>query len=192
MNPELAVLHGVRLAGFAPTQAVAERTGLGAADTQRLAEKLERAGLVGRFTFAGDTGWTLTDAGRERDTVGVQAEVAAAGAAGVLELAADRFDEVNGRFVQAVTAWQLRPDDAHVDELVETLAGIVGEVVELLAPVVVLPWFDRYPRQLRRAIERAKGGELEWLAGVGHLSAHTVWAELHQDLLTALGRERGA
>ncbi|MGM7666715.1 hypothetical protein [Microbacterium sp. A93] len=55
-----------------------------------------------------------------------------------------------------------------------------------------LPRFTRYPRQFAAAVQKARASEDRWVAGVGILSCHTVWAELHQDLLASLGRARGA
>ncbi len=40
------------------------------------------------------------------------------------------------------------------------------------------------------ALERAEGGAIEWVSDARILSYHTVWFELHEDLLRILGRQR--
>ena len=49
----------------------------------------------------------------------------------------------------------------------------------------------RTPARLRRgAGDRAPAGEHDWVSGARIDSYHTVWFELHEDLLRMLGRER--
>jgi len=43
---------------------------------------------------------------------------------------------------------------------------------------------------LTAALERAEDGAIEWVSDVRIASYHTVWFEMHEDLLRALGRER--
>ena len=40
------------------------------------------------------------------------------------------------------------------------------------------------------ALERAEDGAVEWVSDAKIASYHTVWFELHEDLLRMLGRER--
>lgn len=78
-----------------------------------------------------------------------------------------------------------------LDLFAEGLGLQEGLLDGLMATVVHrLPRFGRYPQQFRQALEQASGGDMRWVAGVGILSCHVVWAELHQDFLSSLGRER--
>ncbi|NQV20995.1 MAG: hypothetical protein HQ511_06225, partial [Rhodospirillales bacterium] len=43
---------------------------------------------------------------------------------------------------------------------------------------------------LLAALEKAEDGETEFVSGAKVDSYHTVWFELHEDLLRILGRER--
>jgi hypothetical protein len=43
---------------------------------------------------------------------------------------------------------------------------------------------------LRAALDRADAGEREWVTSPRCDSYHTVWMQLHEDVLLALGLER--
>ena len=47
-----------------------------------------------------------------------------------------------------------------------------------------------YPRRLDTAHDRVLAGEHDFVSGAKVDSYHTVWFELHEDLLRMLGRER--
>jgi hypothetical protein len=49
-----------------------------------------------------------------------------------------------------------------------------------------------YRPKLTRAIEKVEAGEREWFTKPVLPSYHTVWFELHEDLLTTLGLDRTA
>lgn len=179
---------------------------------------LERAGLIEHFTFAGDGGWILTEGGTARCAALLREELHGSGAEPVLAEALVGFDGPNTRLVSVISQWQLRSlgvesgggrhgggclgNERDGDapgaavrtagaEVVRELAAIEPQLPELLAPLVArLPRFGRYPAQFSAALAQADGGDLRWIAGVGLLSCHTVWAELHQDLLSSLGRDR--
>jgi hypothetical protein len=56
----------------------------------------------------------------------------------------------------------------------------------------IMERFARYGSRLTEARARAEAGEHAWLTGALIDSYHTVWFELHEDLLATLGiaRER--
>jgi len=51
--------------------------------------------------------------------------------------------------------------------------------------------FGGYPDRFRAALERVDRGQRNWVDGSRIDSCHTVWFELHEDLLSTLGLERG-
>ncbi|MEE6280511.1 transcriptional regulator [Georgenia sp. MJ170] len=193
----MLVLHAVRLAGFADTGAVADHADLPAgiaADTLRV---LEEQHLVERMTFADSGGWILTEEGRSRDGELLQEELEASGVRPVLEATVAEFESgVNPRLVRAVTDWQLLSSADRTDrsvELLRELTDLADALNDLMAELGTrLPRFGRYPRQFSAAVAKARAGDHQWVAGVGRLSCHLVWAELHQDLLSTLGRDRSA
>ncbi|GAC1310367.1 MAG: hypothetical protein NVSMB16_06960 [Acidimicrobiales bacterium] len=50
--------------------------------------------------------------------------------------------------------------------------------------------FRAYGQRLADALARVEAGDTEWFTGAMVESYHTVWFELHEDLLRMLGRER--
>ena len=46
-------------------------------------------------------------------------------------------------------------------------------------------------RRIRDALDRVQDGEHDWLVSPRLDSYHTVWMQLHEDLLLALGIARG-
>ncbi|CAL9616549.1 hypothetical protein SUDANB121_05767 [Nocardiopsis dassonvillei] len=195
-RPELLVLHTVRLAGFAGVEAVADRAGLAGDTVLGTLRALEGRKLVEHIAFADSAGWILTEAGKARNAELLRHELEASGARPVLEAASEDFEPVNSRFVRMVTEWQLAPSSGHAEMstgLLRELTGTADVLRGLMAgPTERLERFGRYPRQFSAALEKARSGDHRWIAGVGILSCHTVWAELHEDLLSSLGRDRSS
>jgi hypothetical protein len=204
-QPELLVLHSVRIQGMADDDAVALRFGLDEADTRELLLDDEAYGWVRQAAFGGTAGWSMTDRGRAEDDRRLAEELADAGARPVVEQAHEAFGPLNGRLLQACTDWQLRPEDGdrlapntHTDK--EWDAAVLGELEALdteLAPLVTelssaLARFEGYDARFGVALGKARAGLGEWVAGTGMGSCHAVWMELHEDLISTLGVERGA
>lgn len=194
---ELLVLHAVRLAGFADTEAVADRVDLPANIVGDTLCVLNRQHLIERMTFADSDGWILTEAGKSRDGELLKEELEASGARPVLQATAEDFESsVNPRLVRAVTDWQLHSSADRTDRSVEVLrelTDLADALSDLMAELdAQLPRFNRYPRQFSAALHEARAGDHQWVAGVGRLSCHIVWAELHEDLLSSLGHDRSA
>lgn len=201
--PELLVLHAVRLTGVAGVPAVATRIGL---DPHLVSELLldgQALGWVTLVEFAGLRGWALTERGRAEDDDRLIAEVAQAGCRDVVDGAHRAFEILNARLVRACTDWQIRPapddrfaandhtdvrwDGRVLDELTalgDDMAPLVGNLSAALAR------FGGYDERFTVALSRARAGEGAWVAGVGIPSCHAVWMELHEDLLSTLGKPR--
>ena len=113
-------------------------------------------------------------------------------------------DGINERFVEVVPRWQLRStaptqgpagaDEAEeVDALLTELEKLGRRLRSLLVELIAhLPRFGRYPAQYDAAVHRARTDGLGWVTGVGILSCHALWAELHQDLRSTAGGDRPA
>jgi hypothetical protein len=116
--------------------------------------------------------------------------------------ACDRFEEVNRTVKSLVTQWQTRSvggrmvpndhsDEAWDERILEHLAEAHGQAEMVLADLEKeAPRFARYRERLAAALERAGAGEPEWVSGVRCDSYHSVWFELHEDLLRILDRAR--
>lgn len=114
----------------------------------------------------------------------------------------DRFEVVNADLKQLMTDWQTldvggqkMPNDhsnADHDAAVIDRLGDLHERAEgvLAALIAGLPRLSAYQNKLTAALEKAEDGETDWVSGAKIESYHTVWFELHEDLLRVLGRER--
>jgi hypothetical protein len=111
----------------------------------------------------------------------------------------DQFLPLNTELLRVVTDWQVRPGNVPNDHrdagydwgVLDRLAALderTGPVVRRLGRAV--DRFAGYRPRLRDALRRATDGETEWLASPALDSYHTVWMQLHEDLLLALGLER--
>lgn len=193
-DPELLVLNAVRLGGFADVPAVAERAELPDQAVEDTLIALGARGLIERMTFADATGWILTETGTNQHERWLAEEREQAGAAEVLATVMDHFDEPNALLVTTLSTWQLQSPEEQArrrTEVFHPLHQVDDALQHLLADATTrLPRFGRYPRQFAAALRKATAGEDRWVAGVGILSCHTVWAELHQDLLSTLSRPR--
>jgi hypothetical protein len=112
----------------------------------------------------------------------------------------ESFEPLNREVLQVCTDWQVRPGGApndHADaaydwSVIDRLVGVderVGPLLRRLSGAVGR--FAPYRERLRSARRRVEGGERDWFTSPRVNSYHTVWMELHEDLLAALGRERG-
>ena len=201
-EPDFLVLHTLRLKGFAEVDAVADATGLSSNEVSKHIEVFETDGLV--IHRAGTvSGWTLTEAGRAEDERRAAAEIEAAGLRPAIEHAYDEFLAHNGDVLQLCTDWQLRGtggaatvndhrDEAYDEAVIHRLVTInhsIRPVTDELA--ASLARFENYGPRLSTAVDRVLRGEKDWFTRPTIDSYHTVWFELHENLLATLRIERG-
>jgi hypothetical protein len=208
-DPDLLVLHCLRLKSLAPVETVAEASGLDVGDVTDRLEAFAGKGWV-RHRDGVVAGWSLTPAGRVEGTGRLADELAATGTRPEVEWAYDRFLAQNQRFLQVCTDWQLRPapagrgraadgqrelndhtdgpyDRAVIDEL-HAVDDAIGPVCDRLAGA--LARFGHYAPRLGRALRHIDAGDTDWFTRPVLDSYHTVWFELHEDLLATLGLDR--
>lgn len=203
-SPELLALHGVRIKGFANSNAVARRFGMDADQAEELLQDFEAMGWVQRSGFADVTGWSLTGIGRVENERQLAAELTAYDVRGSIEAAHAAFVEENGYLLDAITKWQVRPEswdpmaaNDHTDwRWDERVLNSLGGLARALKPISEqlsgsLDRFDGYSDRFARSLARAEEGQKGWVDEPGIDSCHTVWFELHEDLLATLGIERG-
>jgi len=111
----------------------------------------------------------------------------------------EAFVPLNREVLQLCTDWQVRPGGAlndHGDatydwsviDRLQALDDRTGPVLRRLGDEVTR--FGPYRDRLGAARRRVVDGQHDWLTSPRVDSYHTVWMELHEDLLAALGRER--
>jgi hypothetical protein len=201
-DPRFLVLHGLRLKGFAEAAPVADGAGLDAGEAEEHLRALAGEGLVSRRDGR-VSGWALTPDGRAEHRRLVTDELDASGAKAVVDDAYRRFRALNPELLAVCTAWQLRPegdasvlndhsDADHDRRVVERLVAVDEAVRPITADLErQLERFGRYGPRLGAAVERALAGDGDWITKPIIDSYHTVWFELHEDLLCTLGIERG-
>ena len=172
------LLHEVRLRGVVDVDG-------------SVAVRVQEAGLVVRVP----KGIRLTPDGRERHTAWARVEPETE-----LELAVERayqrFLALNRELIRVCSDWQVRPGGVpndHRDPTYDWVDAIDDRVSPIIAGLsrLVTRFADYRPR-LRAARRRVDDGEAEWLTSPRIDSYHTVWMQLHEDLLLALGRERSS
>jgi hypothetical protein len=201
---DLLALHAVRLLGFADTPAVAARFGLAEVDVAVLLEDHRALGHVAWTVFGDSAGWSLTDRGRLVGERLLAEELAATGRRDLVHRQYLDFLDSNAEVLRAVTDWQTRPavgrpfaendhQDLRWDARVLQRLAIVGDRLAPLSAAIggVLPRLDGYAARYSAALARARAGDRVWVDGLGIDSCHTVWFQLHEDLLATLGIPRG-
>ena len=203
--PDDLALHGVRVLGFATGSRIAARYGLDVGATGESLLDFEARGWVRQLSFAGSSGWSLTDAGRAEDERRLAAELDLAGARDVVTGAHQAFLPLNRRLGAACTDWQIRPApgdpmafndhtdwrwDERVLQTLTWLEGPFGRLGDQLSGC--LERFGGYRERYSSALARAMTGQRAWVDGHDRDSCHTVWIQFHEDLLATLGLPRGS
>ena len=194
----LTVLHGLRLKGFAETGPVAERAAVEHESCESQLASAEAEGLVvhreGRVS-----GWMLTPSGRAEVAKLLASELDLSAARGMIEEAYGRFLAVNVGFLALCTDWQMIDEQTlndHSDPVYDgRIIGRLGELDDQVQPVcadlgTALGRLAGYGGRLAAARTKVENGDTDWFTKPMIESYHTVWFELHEDLLATLGIER--
>ncbi|MCP5031527.1 MAG: hypothetical protein GY939_06945 [Actinomycetia bacterium] len=160
---------------------------------QLCADGQAQAGPGDRYLLTAD-GSAVVDADYE-----VEAEVAGP----VIEPYFDRFTAINLRFKEVITSWQMREIDGesvmndHEDEVYDAsvLAALADEVHAEIVDIVGIvsqevPRLGEYIERLQVAIDAVAGGDQQMMAHPMRESYHTLWFELHEELIRLSGRNR--
>ena len=121
---------------------------------------------------------------------------------GSLVAAYERFEKVNVEVLALMTDWQTIPtggsripndhSDADYDQGIYDRLGNIHERAERVVGRCAEsePRLGTYLDRLSTAYDKVLAGERDYVSGVRIDSYHTVWFELHEDLLRMLGRTR--
>lgn len=192
---ELGVLQGVRLKGRVSRADLAATLGVDPGDLDAVVEELIAAGLLAEGATL-----QITRGGSDRLAT-LLAEEREAVDAGAMAAAYGDFRAVNADFKRLVTDWQLKGgpggvpnahDDAEYDAAVlARLDDVHVRAVPIVeAAAAQLPRLNAYAAKLAAALDKIKSGETAWLTRPLVDSYHTVWFELHEELIVAVGLTR--
>ena len=198
MTDAYLVLHGLAIKKHADAAAVAAALGLAEDEVRAV---LDEAIAKGRAVRAGEA-YSLTPVARVALDGAYSRLFAAQRADAAFAAAHERFEAINRELKALMTAWQtieidgesVLNDHSNKDydgRLIERL-GTLHERAEAVFRQLAagLPRLAIYARKLEAALERAEDGAIEWVSSARIESYHTVWFELHEDLLRILGRTR--
>jgi hypothetical protein len=186
---ELAVLQAVRLKGRVSRDDLAATLG---GDFVDVVDRLVGSGLL----LDGPT-LRLSPEGRGRLEGLLADERSHLDTAAVLA-AYDEFRFVNTEFKALVTDWQLKDGQPNTHKDVGYDAAVLARLDDVhrrVTPAIAvaaaqLPRLHRYSVKLQAALDNIHAGQTMWLARPLIDSYHTVWFELHEELILAAGRTR--
>lgn len=198
MNQRDLVLHAAAIKRHAPAAAIAALAGVPAGAAQG---ELDAAVATGRAVEAKGA-YALTPLAG----VALQARYALSfadlrGDAGFVA-AYEGFERINRNLKQIITDWQTldvggrkvandHSDKTHDEAVIDRLGAMHEQAEPVLARLAQgLARLKYYGDKLLAALEAAEDGDHEWISDIRRDSYHTVWFELHEELLRIMGRER--
>ncbi|OBF80786.1 hypothetical protein A5791_07510 [Mycobacterium sp. 852002-51163_SCH5372311] len=190
---ELKVLQAVRLKGRVAPADLATTIDEDPTAISETVGALSDSGLL----VAGKT-VRLSPQGRERLAELLSQERSSADVAAILA-EYEKFRDVNAEFKSLVTDWQIKdgePND-HQDpgydgEVLAQLDDVHKKVLPIIGAIArQLPRLGFYADKLNNSYKKIRDGDTTWLARPLIDSYHTVWFELHEELIIAAGLTRG-
>jgi hypothetical protein len=195
---DFLALHGLAVRKAGPPSAVADILG---EDPEQVASALQSAVEAGRAVEAREI-FMVTPVGRDWLVERYQEAFAAFRADGAATEGYARFERVNRELLRLFTEWQMVPvgketmpndhsDPEYDDRIIDRLGALHERASRPLEALAALePRLGEYLRRLDAAYDKTLAGEHDFVSGAKVDSYHTVWFELHEDLLRMLGRER--
>lgn len=198
MNDAHLVMHGLAIKKHATPEDVAGILGLEVEAVRQTLGKLVAANRVveakGRYLLA-PAARMLLDADYSRFYEEVRADPAfQTGYAG--------FERLNTVLKQLITDWQTIPvggervpndhnDKDYDSGIIDRLGDLHERVEDVLDQLAgALPRMRIYRDKLASALEKAEDGAIVWVSDAKIESYHTLWFELHEDLLRLMQRDR--
>lgn len=189
---QLRVLQAVRLKGRISEADLAASVDEHPAAVAATVGELSRAGLLAAGRIL-----TISPQGRARLTELLAQERSGLDKAAIAAVYGN-FRAVNTDLKVLVTDWQLNDGqpNSHTDAVydaavLDRLEAVHRRVVPIIAAAAVaLPRLDAYLRKLSAALAKIRSGDTSWLTRPTIDSYHTVWFELHEELIAAAGLTR--
>lgn len=189
---ELTILQAVRLKGRVSEVDIAASLGEDPTEVAATVAQLTAAGLL----VEGKT-LRISPEGRERLNALLAAERSGIDQS-ALAKSCDDFRAVNNAFKALMADWQLKDGEPNAHDDPEYDAGVLSrldDVHQQVSPIVtavtaMLPRLSAYGKKLDSALAKVKAGDTTWLARPIIDSYHTVWFELHEELIAASGLTR--
>lgn len=192
------ILHGLAIKKYATAEAIAGIIGVDPAKVATILADTEARGLV--LSTQGRS--SLTPIGRVALTSDYSRHCADLRQNPEFLRAYEDFEAVNGALKALITRWQVievagsaiandHQDKDYDEKVIDALGDLhehADQVLERMAEQ--LPRLSVYREKLQKALDQAEEGAIEWVSDAKIESYHTLWFELHEDLLCMLGRQR--
>jgi pyruvate,orthophosphate dikinase len=188
----------LRIKGFGKTEAIGEALGASVEQAQTLLDEL----VAQQWAEPTKVGCRLSLSGRAAADQAFEQERARVDRGQFAQLY-EEFTPINDAFKQLVTRWQMRTvgdkqvRNDHSDEAYDksVLAGldprIHHDICDLIDTIAVaVPRVGGYKERLDRALGKIRSGDTRYLTAPDRDSYHTIWFELHQDLIGLAGTTR--
>jgi hypothetical protein len=198
MKTDTLILHCVAIKKHGTAAEIARLAGQTEAAT---AAALAAAVASGRAAEAKGR-YSLTPAAQMTLKLGYARDFAAARADADFMRAYEEFEVVNVRVKDLISAWQMmevggrqlpndHSDPDHDAKIIDRLGDLHEKAEPMLQRLAAgVPRLAYYGKALSEALEKAEDGDIAWVSDVRCDSYHTVWFELHEDLLRIVGRDR--
>ncbi len=192
------ILHGLAIKKYASAEDIAGIIGANPADvTTFLEDQVARGRIVAnndkyslkpttQVALAGDYSRHYSDIRENADFVQAYGD----------------FETINVSLKQLITSWQIielhgaavvndHGDESYDSRVIDRLGKLHERADRILAVLAKqLPRMQIYRDKLTRALEKAEDGAIDWVSDARIESYHTLWFELHEDLLCMMGRAR--
>ena len=197
----LLILHALRIRGFVQLSEIVISTRLKVEEVESHLDSFKENNLV-NYREGRIEGWMLTQEGRGRSQQLVTSELESSGFREEINSNYQGFLLSNQRFLSLCTDWQLRTvngeqeindhsDTDYDEEVIARLVDINGEIQPVCESLAdSLNRFEGYSRRFSEALHKVQNNEPEWFTKPMIDSYHTIWFELHENLLVTLGIER--
>lgn len=196
-EPELAVLHHLAVKSLARTESCSRVLGTDDAAAEDVVRGLARKGLADETRI----GYRLTETGRSAVAEARSVELRDEARERLVE-AYEQFEELNGELLQLASDWQVmqiggvsvmndHTDEEYDAQVIDRLLRLHSEFVPVMDRIEeVVPRLGSYRCRFTHAVQRIGVGDYDYVTRPEKDAYHTLWFELHEELLQLLGRQR--
>lgn len=192
------VLHGLAIKKLAAPEAIAELIG---ASPDAVAAQLAEAVASGR-AIAIDGKFMLSPLAQIALEGDYSLHYAALREDEAFLAVYEDFERINIALKALITDWQTvivggqpvindHSDRDHDEKIITRLGAFHDRADAILKRLAKgVPRLEHYRAGLLAALEKAEDGAIEWVSDARIESYHTLWFELHEELLRIVGRQR--
>jgi hypothetical protein len=199
MNAEQhLVLHGLNIKKYARPEAIAALVGM---PVERVSQVIQEGVARGTVLDAGGK-FSVAPAARMSLKANYGRFYVSLRGSDAFRAAYRDFEKVNEDLKALITDWQTlkvgdklipndHSDERHDEQVLDRLARLNAKAQRILAALAKeLPRMRFYGGKLDEALDKAESGAIKWVSDARIESYHTVWFELHEDLLCLTGEQR--